>query len=200
MSKNTLLVLPGLVKERTGLHTNIDDKLIAPEIKAVQDLYIMPLLGSTLFNKIQDDIATSINPLVAEKLTGAYKILMDDYLIDIICNYTMSELAPTLNAQFWNKGVAAKSADASTPTSGAELKATSDKYRQRGDSYAQRAKRYLQQNAITLFPEYYRHVAGIDIVTPENNVFDSPIWLGGHNVDIKPQPSYNLADRRFDNL
>ena len=51
MSEVKLLILPSVVKERMTLHTNTDDKLIFPEIKAAQDMYIRPLLGSVLFVK-----------------------------------------------------------------------------------------------------------------------------------------------------
>ena len=96
MATVTYIILPSVIKERMSLHDNVDDKLIYPEIKAVQDLYIMPLLGSTLFNKILADIA-------ANTLGGNYKILVDDYLVMAVCNYVMSELPEGLNYQFWNK-------------------------------------------------------------------------------------------------
>lgn len=185
MSKNILLILPSVLKERSALHTNVDDKLIAPEIKAVQDLYIMPLLGSTLFNKIIADIDGST-------LAGDYKILVDDYLIDCICNYVMAELGPSLNSQYWNKGVATKQADQSQIISGNDLRAASDKYRGRAENYAQRTKRFLQQNVQLMFPEYYQMIAGIDVVAPEGSIYECPIWIGGKDVFIKPQPSYNL--------
>jgi hypothetical protein len=93
MSSNTLLILPKLLKERSSLHENVDDKLIYPEIKAAQDMYIMPLLGSTLMNKLQTDIA-------AGTLSGNYKLLMYNYLIDTIVNYVLSELPEGLKALF----------------------------------------------------------------------------------------------------
>jgi len=185
MSKNILLILPSVLKERSALHTNVDDKLIAPEIKAVQDLSIMPLLGSTLFNKIIADIDGGT-------LTGNYKILVDDYLIDCICNYVMAELAPSLNAQYWNKGVSTKQADQSQIVNGSDLRNAVDKYRGRAENYAQRTKRFLQQNAQSMFPEYYQLIAGIDVVPPEGAIYECPIWLGGKDVSVKPQPSYNL--------
>ena len=184
MSKNVLMVMPSVVKDRTGLHSNVEDPLIYPEIKAVQDLFIMPLLGRTLFNKIIADIA-------ANTLTGNYKSLVDDYLIDTICNYVMAELGSSLNAQFWNKGVAAKTTENSNTISSQEMKVVADKYRGRAENYAQRARRYLQQNAINLFPEYHSIVAGIDVVVPVNTAYECPIWAGGNEVFIKPNPGFN---------
>jgi len=75
MATITYLILPSVIKERMSLHDNIDDKLIYPEIKAVQDLYIMPILGSTLFNKILNDISTNT-------LAGNYKSLVDNYVVE----------------------------------------------------------------------------------------------------------------------
>ena len=52
MSKNILMLSVALLKERTAIHDNIDEKLIYPEIKAAQDMFILPVLGSALFNKL----------------------------------------------------------------------------------------------------------------------------------------------------
>ncbi len=66
MSKNILLISETILKERTKLHSNVDPKLLFPDIKVAQDMYIEPLLGTALYNKILDDIN-------AGTLTGAYK-------------------------------------------------------------------------------------------------------------------------------
>ena len=36
--KNTLFIGANAIKERTSVHSNIDDKLIMPEIKICQDM------------------------------------------------------------------------------------------------------------------------------------------------------------------
>ena len=70
MSKNVLLMSAQILKDRTAVHTNIDDKLLFPEIKAAQDMYIHPLLGSPLFNKIVSDLSST------GTTTGNYKTLL----------------------------------------------------------------------------------------------------------------------------
>jgi len=50
MSKNTLFISVQSIKDRTGLHANVDEKLVLPEIKTAQDMYILPALGSALYN------------------------------------------------------------------------------------------------------------------------------------------------------
>lgn len=183
MSKNILFILPNLVKERTELHSNVDDKLIIPKIKIAQDMYLMPLLGTTLFNKILTDIDNN-------SLSGDYLILVEDYIVDIMVNYTMAKLAPALNAQFWNNGVSTKSVNGSTTVNGNDLKNVVSDFISQGDFYSQRCKRYLQQHAQNKYPEYYNQIAGIDIMIPETNVWECPISLGGID-NVKPHKYFN---------
>ena len=183
MATVTYIILPSVIKERMSLHDNVDDKLIYPEIKAVQDLFIMPLLGSTLFNKILNDIANNT-------LTGNYKTLVDDYLVMAVCNYVMSELPEGLNYQFWNKGVSQKTVDNATQPSMSEMYSIVAKYKSRAEHYSKRARMYLIQNGNAMFPEYFTFVAGVDTVYPDRTSFTSPIFLG--NETEAPRGDYSL--------
>jgi hypothetical protein len=186
MSNVKLLILPSVIQERMSLHTNVDEKLIFPEIKAAQDMYIRPLLGSILFDKLLNDIATNT-------LSGQYLILMNDFIIDSLCNYVMSELPEGLNYQYFNKGVSTKTADQSQSPSMSDMYAIVSKYKKRAEHYAQRCRLYLVQN-YTLIPEYYAP-GGIDRVIPDRASFSSPIYLGnrGGQDDFfnKPTENYN---------
>jgi hypothetical protein len=53
MSKNILFISVQSIKDRTGLHANVDEKLVLPEIKTAQDMYILPALGSALYNRLE---------------------------------------------------------------------------------------------------------------------------------------------------
>lgn len=189
MSKNTLLIMPKIIKDRSGVHTNIDDKLLYPEIKAAQDMYILPLLGSSLFNKLQNDIEN-------DSLTGDYKDLMDDYIIDALINYVLAELPDGLSNQFWNRGLSRKAGDDLQPLSMTEMYNVVSKYRNRAEHYAKRCRMYLIQNGTAKFPEYNAVLAGADSIPPEAVSFVSPIYLGATRIEIKPQdnPGYNSND------
>lgn len=171
MIETGLIVMPSVIKQRTALHTNVDDKLIYPEIKAAQDMYVMPLLGSALFNKIITDIK-------AGTLTGDYKTLVDNYIIDMICNYVLSEMPDSINYQFWNKGVATKTTEDSNTPSMSEMYAIVAKYKNRAEHYSKRCRMYLIENAPTKFPEYINIPGGVDVVVPDRTSFSSPIYLG----------------------
>ena len=179
----TYIILPSVIKERMSLHDNVDDKLIYPEIKAVQDMYIMPLLGSTLFNKIMTDIANNT-------LSGYYKTLVDDYLIMAVCNFVLSELPEGLNYQFWNKGVSQKTVENATQPTMSEMYQIVAKYKNRAEHYMKRARMYLIQNAKNYFPEYLTFVAGVDTVFPDRTSYTCPIYLGDDTE--APRDDYSL--------
>lgn len=171
MIETGLIVMPSVIKQRTALHTNVDDKLIYPEIKAAQDMYVMPLLGSALFNKIIADIK-------AGTLGGDYKTLVDNYIIDMICNYVLSEMPESINYQFWNKGVATKTTEDSNTPSMSEMYSIVAKYKNRAEHYSKRCRMYLIENAPTKFREYINIPGGVDVVVPDRTSFSSPIYLG----------------------
>jgi hypothetical protein len=172
MSLNILLVSDTMIKDRTAIHGNIDPKLIYPDIKLAQDMYIHPLLGTALFNKLLADID-------AGSLAGNYKTLVDNYIVDALMYYVLSELPTTIAYQFWNKGVLRKQgADTELPSFD-ELVSLQNKYKNRAEFYANRMRLYLRQNAPTMFTEYINPGSGVDDINPDCRGFTNPVFLGG---------------------
>jgi len=187
MSKNILMISVQMLKDRTAVHDNIDEKLIFPEIKAAQDMFILPLCGSALFNKLLTDIN-------ANTLGGNYKVLVDDYIVDTLANYVISELPLGLTYQFWNKGVQQKTTDSSITPSMTDLFSVASKYKRRAEEYAQRMRLYLRENASVMFPEYINPGSGVDTVVPERQGFSNPIYLG----DVSPYKSeYKTYEEKY---
>lgn len=175
MSENILLISDVMIKERTAIHGNIDPKLIYPDIKVAQDMYILPILGTNLYNKLQAIVSDGS---ISQPTNVDYKRLMDKYLVDALMYYTLSELPTTISYQFWNKGVMRKQGqDTDLPTM-SELVSLSKKYQDRAEWYAQRMRLYIVQNAAQMFPEYLNPGSTIDTVTPEQRAFTMPVYLG----------------------
>lgn len=171
MSLNILLISDAMIKERTAIHGNIDPKLIYPDIKVAQDMYIEPILGTALYNKLLNDI-NGAGP------AGEYKTLLDKFIVDALIYYTLAQLPTTISYQFWNKGVMRKQGqDTELPTM-SELVDISNKYQERGEFYANRLRKYLIQNAPTKFPEYINPGSGVDDIRPAHNAYSMPVWLG----------------------
>lgn len=170
MSLNILFISADTIKERSGLHYNVDEKLIKPEIKTSQDMYILPALGSALYNRLQSGIECS-------NLTCDEKTLLDDYVADTLVNYVLSELPQGLSFQFYNKGLIRKSSDNTDMPSMQDLIDIANRYRSRAEFYKQRLIKYLKQNQ-TLYPLYLNFGSGIDAIKPDNDAYRASIWLG----------------------
>lgn len=165
-----------MIKERTAIHGNIDPQLLYPDIKVAQDMYILPILGSALFNKLQTIIAD--NTITSDVALVNYKNLMDRYVVDTLIYYTLAELPSTLSYQFWNKGVVRKHGESTELPSMSELIDIANKYKNRAEFYGNRLRLYLRQNAPVMFAEFISYGNGVDDIYPSHKTFTMPVWLG----------------------
>lgn len=171
MSKNVLFISVEVLKERTATSGNIYPKLIYPDIKAAQDLYIHPILGTALYKRLQTGID-------ANDLTDDEKELLNDYIVDTLAYYTLMELPEGLSYQYTNKGVVRKTSDSSETVSMDDLIALSYKYKNRAEHYAKRLMNYLKDEATeTKFPEYLNAGTGNSTIHPSGSTFTIPIPL-----------------------
>lgn len=170
MSKNILIISPTMIKARTQVHDATDEKFMFPEIKACQDLYIHPILGTDLFNKILNDIE-------AGTLAGVYKTLVDDYLIDCLLNYVLAELPEGMNYQISAKGLMQKTSEGANNVSMDDMYKAMSKYKNRAEHYAERAVLYLKKNKAD-FTEYLNPGTDIDDIKPDDDSFTNPFYLG----------------------
>jgi len=169
MSLNTLFISVQSIKDRTGLHANVDEKLVLPEIKTAQDMYILPALGSTLYNKLQSAINGST-------LNNNETLLLNNYVTDCLIYYVMSELPMGLSYQFYNKGLLRKSGDNTENPSMQDMIDVANRYRTRAEFYKQRLIKYLRQNN-NLYPEYLNFTSGIDTIIPDLEGYTSSLYL-----------------------
>ena len=185
MSKNTLFISVQNIKDRTGLHANVDEKLVLPEIKTAQDMYILPALGSALYNQLQT--AVEGNTYTNEETT-----LLDDYIADCLVYYVMSELPMGLSYQFYNKGLLRKSGENTENPSMQDMIDVANRYRSRAEFYKQRMIKYLKQNNV-LYSNYLNFGSGIDSIKPDNDGYTVSMWLGDNGCcgdDTKYRKSF----------
>jgi len=134
--RDTLFISPENIYERTQIHSNIDSKMIVPEIKVCQDMYILPLLGSGLYERLQ--VGIEDNNLTADEIT-----LLKSYVRDCLIYYVVAELTDTLTHQYWNKGVLKKTNEGSENVSMSELIYLKKKFKSRAEYNVQRLVKYL---------------------------------------------------------
>lgn len=176
MSLDILMVSVTMIKDRTTIHGNLDPKLLYPDIKLAQDMYIHPLLGTALYDKILSDIN-------GNSLTGDYKTLVDRYIVDCLIYYVLKDLVTSVSYQIWNKGVVRKSGENTELPSMSELVDISNGYKQKAEWYGERLRNYLRENAATKFTEYLNPGNGVDSIRPAHNSFSMPVYLDDDDCD-----------------
>ena len=170
MSKNTLFISVQSIKDRTGLHANVDEKLVLPEIKTAQDMYILPALGSALYNELQTAVDNNT-------YTNLQTTLLDDYIVDTLIYFVMSELPQGLSFQFYNKGLLRKTGENQESPSMQDMIDVANRYKARAEFYKQRLIKYLKQNN-ALYPNYLNFGSGIDSIKPDNEGYTVSMYLG----------------------
>ena len=177
MSLNILFISEQLIKDRTGISNSIDGKQLKPIIKLAQDKYILPTLGSGLYDRLQSGIENA-------NLTDDEKTLLNDYVTDCLLWLTMGEAVQMLGFQFFSKGVLQKTSEESNAPGKGALELLERKYISNGEFYKQRLIAYLQEN-YALYEQYLNPGAGLDVIFPQTKAFSSPIYLGrGANARI----------------
>lgn len=184
MSKNIYLISETSFKDYTVASQNIDPKYLGSVIKMVQDRYIHPICGSGLYTKLQTIIAD--NTIKTNPANSNYKLLLDDYLTDVLFNYVLSELPMSNQYKYVNKGVLKRTSENTTQPDFDELTSVMAFYKGYAEWYAERAINYLCANS-TLFPEYENPGSDVTTINPVSNQYRSSIYLGsGEYEDTRP--------------
>ena len=174
-------------------HSVIDDNTeydkITPVIELVQDKYILPLLGTSLYNTIETHILAYINS--ATTIPAAYKTLIDNYILKMMVHYIMYESSPTFKFRYANKGIMSNSSDNGQPIPTNDMEYLMNIWKTNGEMYGDRMIKYLNYNNST-YPTYNNNT-GADIF-PERNAYDVDIYLGTRILGKKDYS--NIQDNR----
>lgn len=84
--------------KKTPLQGSIDADRLLPFIQTAQEKYILNLLGTVLYYKLQADIEAGT------PFTGYYKDLMDDHIKPTLIWYSTIEYLPFSGVQFKSEG------------------------------------------------------------------------------------------------
>jgi len=160
MSANILFCSRNDIVKRTPLGGNVDPDKIIPFVKTAQDKYILIALGTVLYDYLQDQVA-------AGTLTGVYKTLVDEYIIDTLVHYSMVEALPFLAYSIGNVGIVKNinSEQAISPNK-ADIDYLLQKELSTAQFYSERLVTYLiAQNS--LYPQYLQTTGFSDNVYPD---------------------------------
>jgi hypothetical protein len=172
MVRNIFFISPQLMKDRSLVDDNVDDKLLEAVISDVHYQYLEPILGTTLFRALQDRVDGGTT-------TANDRTLLDRYVIHTLFYYTLASLPVPMGFKFFNKNVLSKSDNQANAMSMSDLVDISNSYLHKAQNYAQRLIQYLKEASNTgLFTEYINWTAGLDIKAPIHNAYTTSVYLG----------------------
>lgn len=134
------------VKKFTAANGNIDDDKLIQFIKIADDIHIQNYLGTSLYEKIGEDI-------INDTLTGDYLYLVNTYIKPMLIHYGMVEYLPFAAYTIANKGIYKHGSENSSVVDKNEVDFLVEKERQIAEHYTRRFIKYICNNS-SLFPEY----------------------------------------------
>jgi len=165
-----LFVNEDKLKSSTAINYNVDTAFLLPFLKIAQDKHLQIILGTKLYDKLQNDIAG----VADATLTGSYKTLVDDYIQDAIIHYALVEALPFISFQIKNGSITQKNSENGTAATRQDVDYLVQKERDSAEFYGQRIVEYLCNNSSS-FPEYSQNT-GADL-NPTSNAYYTGIKL-----------------------
>jgi hypothetical protein len=142
----TLFVSTSKLKRDTALGGSVDDNIIRPYIKVAQDKFILPILGTELYQKLATDVQN------ATPLTGRYLDVMN-LIQPALTFHAFAEVAYVMRLRFANNSVTQVQDDTGSSASTQDIKLVVDNARNIAEFYTKRLSDYLCAFG-TEIPEY----------------------------------------------
>jgi hypothetical protein len=149
------------LKESTAINLNVDVNLLLPYVRQAQKLYVEPKLGTKLTDKLKAEIQ-------AGTLSGAYKILVDDYIGDMLPNWAFYHAIPFLRFKIENGNIFSKTSETGDAISTEQAQHLREEVSNTAQYYTERMIEYVTNN-LSSFPEYSTNT-GAD-VDPDVNAY-----------------------------
>lgn len=146
--------------KQTPLQGAIDADKLLPFIRTAQDKYMLNLLGTVLFDKLQDDI-TNDTPF-----TGVYLTLMEDYVKPTLIWYACVEYIPFSGISFKSEGSFKHQSEQSISPGKNEIDYLLNKALNNADYYATRLQDYLIAKTPQI-PEFLQSTGDATQVWPD---------------------------------
>ena len=167
---------PVYIKQNCAINANIDDKLILQSIKYAQDLFVMCILGSTLYKQLEAEISGGT---ISADTNGTY--LINNFIQPCLAAATMVRLLPIISFQFKNKGVMTQKSEFSEPAQRKDIEWMMEQYQSVAQFYAQRTTQFLAANTDVfltyLNPALDQIGNGADLYIANSSSYNGGIFL-----------------------
>tara|TARA_R110000787_G_scaffold61847_2_gene139934 strand:- start:25 stop:573 length:549 start_codon:yes stop_codon:yes gene_type:complete len=176
-----LFISESKLKDSTAINLNVDVDILLPFVREAQKLYVETALGTDLTEHLKHSIVTGT-------LAGADKILVDDYIGDMLPGYSLYHAIPYLRFKMENGNIYSKTSETGTALSTEESQHLREEVLNTASYYRERMIDYLRNN-LASFPTYSTNT-GADVSASTENYYN------GMNLET-PTQGNRLTLRNF---
>lgn len=162
MSKYALFITRNDIIKQSPLQGSIDADLLLPYVRTAQTKYMENLLGTVLFEKLQDDI------LNGTAFTGDYKTLMEEYVKPTLIWASVVEYLPFSTTKFKAEGAVRFKSETGEAAPKAEIDFLAGKSLDNYEWYATRLQDYLLAKGSDI-PEFYQSTGDSTQIYPDGS-------------------------------
>lgn len=134
------------ILDKTPLDKNLLSANLKPAMILSQKINITNLCGDRLLNKIYADIQST-------SLSGNYKVLVDEYLTDMVVYWSVYYALTDLLSTIGNRGIQTESSENSGSADITRYRELRSNFRNIAETFSERATDWLWKNS-SLFPEF----------------------------------------------
>ena len=171
MAKFGLLITRNDIIKNTPLGGAIDADALLPFIRTAQEKYILNILGTVLYNKLQDDIESQTS------FTGIYEELVTDYVKPTLIWYGCVEYIPFSAVQFKSNGAVKQQSETGISPSKTEVDYLLNKALSNAEYYSTRLQDFLIAYSSQI-PQFLESVGNSTQIYPDQ----SNQYFGGINL------------------
>ena len=155
-----LFVTRNDIIKTSPLQGSIDSDRLLPFIRTAQEKYILNLVGTVLYNYLQDNVEAG------NSFSGYYKELMDEHIKPTLIWYSCVEYLPFSAVQFKSEGAVKHQSEQSQAVSKTEVDYLTQKSQDNAEWYATRMQDYLIAYSNQI-PEFYESVGNATQIYPD---------------------------------
>ena len=150
--------------KNTPLQGAIDADALLPFMRTAQDKYLKNLLGTVLFDFLQDEITAG----TVSTLSSYYQDLLDDHIKNTLIWYACVEYIPFSSIQFKSNGSIKQQSEQGIAPSKGEIDYLLAKAQNNADYYALRLQNYLIAYS-QFIPQYLQSIGNQTQIYPDQS-------------------------------
>lgn len=172
--QNVLLISEKYIKANSEISDNLYGKYLMPAIRTSQTLYLRPIIGESLFDKVLSLVASGN---IAQTENIAYKTLLDDYIQPYLLERVLADIIPIVSAKVANLGTVHSKDEYVENLSVTDAEKLQHLHEIKADSLCKILQQYLLDN-LSLYPEL-DDCACNTMKANLDSAASTGIWLGG---------------------